>query len=120
MIHPSGSDRARRLLATMAWASATRLAAGVAAGAVAVAIGWFVWKTRADPDVPWLAARGPAHWIVYPAPADMVTRRIVLLHTVFRREFRLARVPASAVLRFRAFRDVDVRINGEGIAATQQ
>jgi hypothetical protein len=74
--------------------------------------GWVWWLVTTDPDVPFLTHRGPAEWIVYPSPPSGFVHPGVDLQAVFFKSFALDRVPLSATLRVRCYRDGVVAING--------
>ncbi len=95
----------------------TRAWAAVLAAVTVLGAAFVVAQKRSDPAVAWLDGAGPARWIVYPSPGSTTPRRIVALDATFARSFHLDRVPSSAVLRCRAFREGVVRINGRDAAA---
>ena len=85
------------------------------AGVILLGSTW-VWRLcRYDSNIPFLPAAGPAEWIVYPKPPDTARHSAVPFWAVFRRSFTLPRAPASAALSVRAFRQGEVRINGQRV-----
>jgi tetratricopeptide (TPR) repeat protein len=84
-------------------------------GTAVVVLAWLWWICTFDPAIPFLTRRAPAEWIVYPSPADLMTRPGVELACEFRRSFSLPSVPAVARLRIRAFRHGEITVNGTPI-----
>jgi tetratricopeptide (TPR) repeat protein len=72
---------------------------------------WLVWKAERDPRIPFLPARAPAAWILYPTPPSALPQAAVELDTVFRRSLVLDRQPGTAVLRVAWSRRGTVTVN---------
>ncbi|HVT18880.1 MAG TPA: tetratricopeptide repeat protein [Thermoanaerobaculia bacterium] len=83
------------------------LAAAVAAGAA-----WLAWLAARDPEIPWLARRPAAEWILYPAGPSASAHPAVALDGFFHRAFTLPRIPRAARLEVRCFRRCRVAVNG--------
>ena len=82
------------------------------------ALAVLAWLALRSPDVPFLDARAPADWILYPTPPTTVARPGVELEAVFRRRFDLPGPPRGPVrLRWRALSRGAVAINGHQLAA---
>jgi hypothetical protein len=73
---------------------------------------WLVWKAERDPRIPFLPARAPAAWILYPTPPSALPQSAVELDTLFRRSFVLDRQPGTASLRVAWSRRGTVTVNG--------
>ncbi|HXU75150.1 MAG TPA: hypothetical protein VN794_01210, partial [Methylomirabilota bacterium] len=81
-------------------------------------ISFWLWRLCArDPRVNFLCSRPPAEWIVLPSVPDLKARLATDLETSFRREFTLSRQPTQAVVSLCAFKQIDLRVNGEQVAA---
>jgi tetratricopeptide (TPR) repeat protein len=89
-----------------------RQALAVVIAGVLVCAGAFWWIARHDESTPFLPAAGPADWIVYPNPPDTTPHPAMYTWAVFRRSFTVPRVPSTAILTVRAFRQGAVVING--------
>lgn len=81
------------------------------AAALCAALLWLVWKAERDPRIPFLPARAPAAWILYPTPPSALPQAAVELDTVFRRSLVLDRQPGTAVLRVAWSRRGTVTVN---------
>ncbi len=76
-----------------------------------------IWRmVSLDPAVNYLADDGVSQWIICPRNLDPQPSEVVELHALFRRQFNLDAVPASAPLSYRAFKRCVILINGEQIA----
>src|SRR5580692_9132581 len=90
---------------------------GLAALAMLATAGWLFWKGARDPAIP-LLPPGPADWIIYPSPPHAKINSDKVVSAEFVRQLVLAKAPASAEVRWRAFRRSEFSINGLAIAAT--
>ena len=85
-------------------------------GVTAIAL-WLCWRCRHDPAIRFLPKEGPATWIVYPNPPDILAHPITNSNGsavgIFRRSFFLEQGPTDAQLQIRALETFSVRINGE-------
>jgi tetratricopeptide (TPR) repeat protein len=111
-----------------------RLRPGARLGAAALlfvascaALGLLWAQAQLSEDVPFLAYRAPAEWIVYPQAPSLDVRDRVELKTVFLHEFELPARPQQARLRLRMHRrgelwinDRSVRLPGAGEASWKQ
>src|SRR5262245_9099422 len=102
---PPGPPRRR-------WVAAALLAA------LCAAAGWLAGRAAFDPRIPFLPARAPAAWLIYPTPPSALPQVAVELDTLFRRSFVLARQPAQASLRVAWSRHGIVTVNGTPAAAS--
>lgn len=89
-------------------------AVGVALALVVTAVCLYWMGTRSS-RVPFLARRGVGEWILYPVARDLQTRPAARLDANFRKSFRLSRVPASATVLVRAFREFQMILNGHSV-----
>jgi hypothetical protein len=92
--------------------SASRRAVAALLVVLCAALGWIGWKTGVDPGTPFLPARSPAAWLLYPTPPSTLPQAAVEMDTVFRRTFVLPRQPAAAKLRVCWYRHGAVAVNG--------
>jgi cytochrome c-type biogenesis protein CcmH/NrfG len=74
-----------------------------------------LWSLTRQPGARYLAAHGPAEWIVYPAAVQPWTVRAAEQETVFRRSFPVEIPPPQATLSVRASRAVAVTLNGREV-----
>jgi 4-amino-4-deoxy-L-arabinose transferase-like glycosyltransferase len=89
------------------WIRAAALA--LACGA---AVAWLGWQAACDPEVPFLAARAPAEWVLHATAADTDARPAAEREVAFRTSFALDGVPERATLRLRVHRHGTVQLNG--------
>jgi cytochrome c-type biogenesis protein CcmH/NrfG len=80
------------------------------AGVVCLA-GWFWWTSSISNGTPFLRDHQGARWIVYPRLTDLGSSKPLPMTARFLRSLDLAQRPASAMLKIRAFRSAEVRIN---------
>jgi tetratricopeptide (TPR) repeat protein len=76
------------------------------------ALGYLCWLCCLDADIRFLSEQSPAKWIVYPNPPDALLHPVVESSAQFRRKFRLAAVRTNAALQIKAFRNLDIVLNG--------
>lgn len=81
----------------------------------AIAFAGLIWLCRYDPTINFLPPDQRAEWILFPTAVDASARRVVNLDAIFRREFPLEAVPQKALLSFRAFRRIELKLNGRNI-----
>ncbi len=82
---------------------------------VAVSVGSLTWLCRRSPDVNFLPRYRGAEWIQFPIPPDLQARPRYELSATFSRTFSLRQVPKSAPFTMRAFRRVELSINGQAV-----
>src|SRR5258708_4683564 len=76
----------------------------------------WVWRLcDHDSRVIFLPREGPAEWILYPKPVVPYRQAVADLPAEFRRDFRIQRVPASALLSVRACKRFLASINGKPV-----
>jgi tetratricopeptide (TPR) repeat protein len=80
-----------------------------------LAAGGALWLHTRQPGARYLAAHGPAEWIVYPAAVQPWTVRATEQETVFRRSFPVETPPRQATLELRACRAATVTLNGREV-----
>jgi tetratricopeptide (TPR) repeat protein len=80
----------------------------------ALACSWLVWKCLRDPSINFLPADPRAVWIVFPAAVDARAHQVAMLDATFRRTISIDS-PAGAHLFWRAFKQTQIKINGERI-----
>jgi hypothetical protein len=88
----------------------------VAAALGAAGAGWLYWQTARDPEIPWLALRAPAAWILYPAAPSSSAHPAIALDAAFRRVLWLREPPRTARLEARCFRRCQVAVNGTALS----
>lgn len=87
----------------------------VALGAAAAgALLW--WYAAHGSESAYLSRQGGADWIVYPQVRAAAERKNVAMTTVFRRTFNVGRLPQSARLLARLFREGEVLLNSKPVA----
>ena len=79
----------------------------------------FAWIARTDPVVTYLPRHREAEWIVFPAAVDARAHDGASLDATFRRDFILPHKSATALLRLRALRRAEVKVNGVSIQLPQ-
>jgi len=80
---------------------------------------WVVRRLAVDPAIPFLWPYSPAEWIIAPSPISLRVQQATPVDASFSRRFALASPPPSARLSVRAFRDAEVRVNGESVLAPE-
>jgi Flp pilus assembly protein TadD len=79
----------------------------------------FAWIARTDPAITYLPRHREAEWIVFPAAVDARAHDGASLDATFRRDFILPHKSATALLRLRALRRAEVKVNGVSIQLPQ-
>jgi tetratricopeptide (TPR) repeat protein len=80
--------------------------------ALAVLAGWYWQATRHDPQYNFLPGNANTPWRIYPAPPDTEMHTAVPLAASFRGEFVAPASNAGFTLKFRAFREASITLNG--------
>jgi hypothetical protein len=70
------------------------------------------WLCARNPKIAFLPRHEPAEWVVYPWPFDPGALHKVEINTVFRKSFQLDQSPATATLKVRALRRMNITVNG--------
>src|SRR5262245_34808554 len=73
------------------------------------------WFCRWDPGINFLPSDRRAEWILFPPAVEAGTRAIADADTIFRRDFNLGSPPATALLRVRAAKRIQLTINDQKI-----
>lgn len=74
-------------------------------------IGAFIYLCRYDPGINFLPPDHRASWILFPTAVDGGAHRVAPLDTIFRREVTLGQAPHKSVLRVRAAKQFQLKIN---------
>jgi tetratricopeptide (TPR) repeat protein len=77
---------------------------------------WLWWLCDRDPHIKFLVGEGPAEWIVYPVPANVIAQVRGTRITTFRRTFSLEQKPNQATLRLRALGRPTCSINNRPVS----
>ncbi len=88
----------------------------VLAGLAAALLAWIAHN---DPAINYLPRHRDAEWIVFPTAVDARAHGSASLDVTFRREFVLPHKPAVALLRLRALRRAEAKVNGVSIQLPQ-
>jgi tetratricopeptide (TPR) repeat protein len=89
-----------------------------AAGLIAVVLlgaVWLWWICQYDNGIPFLAQSSDARWILYPKPLDSMPHRVARVSTVFKRDFKIDRLPSTASISIRCFKAGSVAVNGQTV-----
>lgn len=70
------------------------------------------WLCARSPNINFLGEHGEAAWIIYPKPPYALSYNDLQTVAAFRRTFRLEQTPEKAMLRVRAFKHFDLKVNG--------
>jgi Dolichyl-phosphate-mannose-protein mannosyltransferase len=82
--------------------------------AVVLALGLLrAWALRDDPEVPLLLPEGGAQWVLFDMPFQLGIYRSTSWVVGFRKTIQVESAPSEALLTMYAFRDANVRIDGE-------
>jgi hypothetical protein len=84
-----------------------------------LAVAVFAWSARTDPAITYLPRHREAEWIVFPTAVDARAHDSASLDATFRREFILPHKSVAALLRLRALRRAEVKVNGVSIQFPQ-
>lgn len=79
---------------------------------------WLRGKAVSDGNIPFLDARGPAQWILYPCPPFPGLHQAAGFETTFRRTFVLGTTPANATIAVRGMKSWSLAINGTPVTTT--
>ncbi len=88
-------------------------------GGMAVASAFVALKCWRDPAIPFLSARPPAQWVVYPLDWQLTARQVKERRVRFRRAFTLTNEPAEGTVELRAFRGYMLWVNGKRIGGVE-
>jgi len=97
------------------WSLLALLTLVVAAAALAIIV-WY--QCVLNPDIPFLPARRPAAWIVYPTAWSLNARPVADYRVYFGAGFDLPAAPQFARIRLRALRRYTLRVNGVEIGGS--
>lgn len=86
----------------------------LAVGTVGFGLWWFC---VVRPQTRFLDSRGPATWIVYPTPHDLMEHETVEQVARFRRDFQVTMPPATARLHVRGMERFELALNGDVLSS---